>query len=268
MNQLRKMKKLASLAVFSLVLMQLQLFAAPMAMAQVTTGNLQGIVADPTGAVVSGATVRITNVDTGRTVETTTNDEGFFRVTNLIPGDNYRIEVTAQGFSVRTLERVAVRLGVENNANVQVSAAQAADETVDVSAGSQIIESAQSQLSANYTPEQLTQLPYVGSIDNLALLTPGVVRPGDTDFANGTGISANGNRGRSNNFQIDGQDNNDNSVAGPSLTITNNEAVGEFQVITNSFSAEFGRNSGAQINVITKPGTNNFHGTLFEYLQN
>ncbi|HYP30218.1 MAG TPA: hypothetical protein VE262_26165, partial [Blastocatellia bacterium] len=103
---------------------------------------------------------------------------------------------------------------------------------------------------------------------NLALLTPGVVTPGDTDFANGVGISANGNRGRSNNFQIDGQDNNDNSVTGPALTITNNEAIGEFQVITNSFSAEFGRNSGAQINVITKPGTNEFHGSLFEYLQN
>ncbi|HKY06576.1 MAG TPA: hypothetical protein VJQ56_16895, partial [Blastocatellia bacterium] len=100
------------------------------------------------------------------------------------------------------------------------------------------------------------------------LLTPGVVTPGDTDFANGVGISANGNRGRSNNFQIDGQDNNDNSVTGPSLSITNNEAIGEYQVITNTFSAEFGRNSGAQINVITKPGTNNFHGSLFEYFRN
>ncbi|HEY0545561.1 MAG TPA: TonB-dependent receptor, partial [Pyrinomonadaceae bacterium] len=110
--------------------------------------------------------------------------------------------------------------------------------------------------------------PFNGSIDNLALLTPGVVTPGDADFTNGVGISANGNRARSNNFQIDGQDNNDNSVAGPSLSITNGEAIGEFQVITNTFSAEFGRNSGAQVNVITKSGTNEFHGTLFEYHQN
>src|SRR4030095_911769 len=116
---------------------------------------------------------------------------------------------------------------------------------------------------------QMTQLPFNGgAIDNLALLTPGVLTPGDTDFTNGVGISANGNRGRSNNFQIDGQDNNDNSVAGPSLTLTNTDAIGAFQVITNTFSAEFGRNSGAQVHTITKNGTNNYHGSVFEFLRN
>ncbi|HYP29148.1 MAG TPA: carboxypeptidase-like regulatory domain-containing protein, partial [Blastocatellia bacterium] len=182
MNQLRKMKKLASTAVFFLVLMQVQVFTAPNVMAQVTTGNLQGVVTDPNKAVIAGATVRITNMDTGRTVETTTNDEGFYRVTNLIPGDRYRIEITSSGFS-KTLENVPVRLGIENSADIMADVA-GTGEVVDISAGAQLIESTQSQLSTNYTPEQLTQLPYVGSIDNLALLTPGVVTPGDTDFAN------------------------------------------------------------------------------------
>ncbi|MDT5122076.1 MAG: hypothetical protein QOC96_1558 [Acidobacteriota bacterium] len=249
------------------VLLALLLFAVPFASAQSTTGNLQGIVKDPNGAVVAGAAVKVTNNDTGQSKETTTNGEGFYRVTNLTPGDNYTVEVTAQGYAPKT-EKVGVRLGLENNADISLALGTVTG-VVEVTSDTNLIQSTQSQLSQTYTPKQLTELPYNGgSIDNLALLTPGVATPGDADFTNGVGISANGNRGRSNNFQIDGQDNNDNSVAGPSLTLTNTEAIGEYQIITNSFSAEFGRNAGAQINVITKPGTNEFHGTAFEYLQN
>jgi outer membrane receptor protein involved in Fe transport len=245
------------------------LFTASMIMAQVTTGALQGVVKDPNGAVVAGATVKITNNDTGQSRETTTNDEGFYRATNLQPGDNYRIEISGGGFTPMTIDKIAVRLATENTADVAFTAAGGVTSSVTVTGEETLIQSTQNQLSATYSPRQLTQLPFNGgSIDNLALLTPGVTTPGDTDFTNGVGISANGNRGRSNNFQIDGQDNNDNSVAGPSLTLTNTDAVGEYQVITNNFSAEFGRNSGAQINVITKPGTNDFHGSLFEYHNN
>ncbi len=251
----------------SVVLLVALLFAVPFVSAQVTTGSLQGVVKDPNGAVVAGATVKVTNTSTGIVRETTTNDEGFYRVTNLLPGDTYEIIVTASGFTETKREQVPVRLGLENNADIQLGI-QNVGENVQVTGETPLIQSNQSQLSTSYSPQQLTQLPFNGSIDNLALLTPGVVTPGDTDFANGVGISANGNRGRSNNFQIDGQDNNDNSVTGPSLTITNAEAIGEFQVITNTFSAEFGRNSGAQINTITKSGTNQFHGTLFEFHQN
>ncbi len=251
----------------SVVLLVALLFAVPFASAQVTTGNVQGVVKDPAGAVVAGASVKVTNVDTGIVKETTTNDEGFFRVTNLLPGDNYSVEVTAAGFAPNTV-KTSVRLGQENDASIALAVAGAGGDVNVTGDEAPLIQSTQSQTSASYTPRQLTQLPFNGSIDNLALLTPGVVTPGDTDFANGVGISANGNRGRSNNFQIDGQDNNDNSVTGPSLSITNGEAIGEFQIITNTFSAEFGRNSGAQINTITKSGTNEFHGTIFEFHQN
>ncbi|HEY0547036.1 MAG TPA: carboxypeptidase regulatory-like domain-containing protein, partial [Pyrinomonadaceae bacterium] len=252
----------------SVVLLVALLFAVPFASAQVTTGNVQGVVKDPNGAVVAGAAVKVTNADTGIVKETTTNDEGFYRVTNLIPGDNYTVEVTASGFAVSVREKVPVRLGLENDASIQLSVTGGTTQVNVTGEEQPLIQGTQSQTSQSYTPRQLTQLPFNGSIDNLALLTPGVITPGDTDFANGVGITANGNRGRSNNFQIDGQDNNDNSVTGPSLTITNGEAIGEFQIITNTFSAEFGRNSGAQINTITKSGTNEFHGTIFEYHQN
>jgi hypothetical protein len=252
----------------SVVLLVALLFAVPFVSAQVTTGNLQGIVRDQNDAVVAGASVKVTNTATGASREATTNEEGFYRVTNLLPGDTYMIEVTAAGFQPTKVEQIAVRLGVENSGDVKLGVTQVTGGTIQVTGETPLIQSTQSQLSTAYTPKQLTQLPFNGSIDNLALLTPGVVTPGDADFTNGVGISANGNRARSNNFQIDGQDNNDNSVAGPTLSLTNAEAIGEYQIITNSFSAEFGRNSGAQVNVVTRSGTNEFHGALFEFHQN
>ncbi len=238
--------------------------AAAAVSAQVTTGSLQGTVVDPNGAAVAGATVKVTNTQTGITREAVTNAEGFYRITNLPPATTYRIDVTSTGFAPAAVENVTVTIATENSANISLGVSQVG-ESVQVTSEAALINPTQNQLSQNYTPQQLTQLPYAGAIDNLALLTPGVVTPGDAAFSNGTGISANGNRGRSNNFQIDGQDNNDNSVAGPTLGFTNAEAIQEYQVITNNFSAEFGRNSGAQINVVTKAGTNNFHGTLFNY---
>ena len=243
-------------------------FAAVSSALAQTTGNLQGIVRDPNGAAVAGAAVKVTNTETGIVRETTTNEDGLYRVPNLLPGSAYQVEVAATGFSNRIVENVAVRLATENSADIELGV-QGASGEVTITGETPLINSTQNQLSTSYSQKQLTQLPYNGgSIDNLALLTPGVLTPGDADFTNGVGISANGNRGRSNNFQLDGQDNNDNSVAGPSLTITNTQAICDYQVTTNNPSAEFGRNAGAQVNAITCPGTNNFHGSLFEYFSN
>src|SRR2546428_2651019 len=207
------------------------------AMAQVTTGSLQGVVFDQNKGVVANAPVKVTNAETGQERQAQTNAQGFYRVTNLIPGKSYKIEVKVTGFAPKIIENVEVLLGTENSLDVTLSVA-ASQEVIQVTGDATLIETTQSQLSTQYTTRQITQLPFNGgAIDTLALLTPGVLTPGDTDFTNGVGISANGNRGRSNNFQIDGQDNNDNSVAGPSLTLTNTEAIGAFQVITNTFSA-------------------------------
>lgn len=237
--------------------------------AQVTTGNLQGVVTDANGALVPGAGIKLTNTETGQVRETTTNGDGVYTFVSLLPSERYKLEVNAQGFAQKTVENVVVRIGSQNSSNVLLAVAGAGASVTVTSDEAALINTDQSQLSTAYTPKQLTQLPINGgAIETFALLTPGVVTPGDADFTNGVGISANGNRGRSNNFQIDGQDNNDNSVAGPSLNITNVDAIGEVQVITNVFSAEFGRNSGAQVNAVTRNGTNAFHGTVFFYVTN
>lgn len=237
------------------------------ATAQVTTGNLQVVVVDQNKAAVAGAVVKLTNTETGIIKETTTNEDGFYRFTFITPGERHRLDVSVQGFTNTAVENASVRLGVENSADVALGIEVTGEVTVSDEAS--LIDAAQSQLSTNYNQQQISELPFSGSIDQLALLKPGVVPPeSDTDFTNGQGISANGNRPRSNNFQIDGQDNNDQSVSGPSQTLTNQEAVAEYQVITNNFSAEFGRNTGAQINVITKSGTIEFHGLVFEFHQN
>jgi hypothetical protein len=114
----------------------------------------------------------------------------------------------------------------------------------------------------------VTSLPMGNTFDSLALFLPGVASVGDASFSNNNGaeISANGLRARANNFQIDGQSNNDNSIAGPSIFFGNQDAISELQVVTN-YDAQFGRNSGAVINYVTKSGTNQFHGTAFEFWQ-
>jgi hypothetical protein len=236
--------------------------------AQVTAGNLQGIITDPNGAVVAGATVRLTNPEFGFVREATTNSDGIYNFSSLQPSESYVLEVTGTGFASARQEKVIIRIGSQNAQDVSLGIA-GSENIVTVTQDAAVLETQQNQLSQTYTPKQLTQLPINGgAIETFALLTPGVVTPGDADFSNGVGISANGNRGRSNNFQIDGQDNNDNSVAGPSLSISNVDAIGEVQVITNNFSAEFGRNSGAQINAVTRSGTNSVHGSVFTFFRN
>jgi len=235
---------------------------------QVTTGNLTGVVTDQNGSVVPGANVKLTNVETGQVRETVTNGAGIYNFVSLLPGEKYQLVVAAKGFSQNTIDNVIIHIGTQNSANIPLSI-ESAGATVTITGDPALITTDQSQLSTAYTARQLTELPINGgAIETFALLTPGVVSPGSAGLSNGVGISANGNRGRSNNFQVDGQDNNDNSVAGPSLNITNVEAIGEVQVITNVFSAEFGRNSGAQVNAVTKSGTNQFHGSLFGYENN
>jgi hypothetical protein len=105
----------------------------------------------------------------------------------------------------------------------------------------------------------------IRGLDNLALTVPGVVNNRDLGFSNtnGTGFAVNGLRGRNNDQQIDGQNNNDNSVGGPGLFVSDAEFVQEYQITTSNFGAEYGRNSGSVVNVITKSGTNNIHGSVY-----
>src|SRR5262249_23138748 len=184
-------------------LLALILMFSMASLGQVTTGNLTGVVTDPNGAVIAGATVKLTNVETGQVRDATTNGAGIYNFVSLLPGEKYQLVVTAQGFLQNTVDNVIVHIATQNTANVALNIGSAGA-TVTVTSDPALITSDQSQLSTAYSPKQLTELPINGgAIETFALLTPGVTSPAGAGFSNGVGISANGNRGRSNNFQID-----------------------------------------------------------------
>ena len=250
-----------------LVLASILLLTAVAAMSQATTGSLKGTVTDTNGALVAGATVTIKNQATGSVATSSASGDGAFEATNLLPGA-YTVTVEASGFKRSVSTGVNVKVGIINPIEVKLEPGSVS-ETITITANTEeIIQRDQSQISSTIDARRIVDLPSNGAgngIDTLALLIPGVVanRSGGTN-TNGTGLSVNGNRGRSNNFQIDGSDNNDLSVAGPALFVDFQDAVQEFQVITNNFSAQYGRNQGAVVNIVTKGGANDFHGSLFE----
>ena len=249
-------------------LLSVLILTAVTAAAQETTGTLRGTVVDATGAVVPNATVVVTNDATGASQTKQTSGDGVFEFTKLDPG-SYTVDVSATGFKRSLNKGVSVKLGIINPGDVKLEAGNVA-ETVTVTASTEeIIQRDQSQISTTIETRKIQDLPSnaAGSgLDTLALLAPGVIANNSGGVnTNGTGLSVNGNRARSNNFQIDGADNNDLSVAGPALFVDNQDALQEYQIITNNFSAQYGRNQGAIINQVTKGGTNDFHGSLFEY---
>jgi hypothetical protein len=242
-----------------------------LAFGQAQTGTLRGTVTDPNGQAVAGATVTAKNQSTGFSAPATTNGDGQYVIPNLAPG-KYTVSVDATaGFSKKAVTDVNVPIGTTTDLPIAV-AIGAASETVTVSStGEELITKDQAQVSTTFESRKIEELPSNGAgggLDTLALLAPGVVASRNSGVnTDGVGLSVNGNRGRSNNFQIDGSDNNDLSIGGPSLFVDNQSQVSEYQIITNNFSAQYGRNSGAVVNIVTKQGGNAFHGDLFEYHQ-
>jgi hypothetical protein len=237
----------------------LLLFTAS-ALAQTSRGTVSGIVSDPTGAVVPGATVTLTNDQTGVSRTTNTNGEGLYRFDAVDPG-SYSLKIAASGF------------GNVNKTNIVVSANQVAQVDAQLALGGQtlsvdvtaesgaLLQTEAPVRGGNIEAQRITELPFAGRNPvALALTVPGV-----TTNRGGFGVatfSVNGGRGRSNNFLIDGTENNDISVAGQGFQITNPDAVQEVSVQTSNYDAEFGRAGGAVVNTITKTGTNKFHGSL------
>jgi outer membrane receptor protein involved in Fe transport len=260
--------KFAFRGVRMLILASITLLAAVSAFGQATTGSLKGLVVDANGAVVANAAVVVKNEGTGSEITTNTGGDGVFEAPNLQPGA-YTVTVEVTGFKRSVTKNVSVKVGIINPVDIKLEAGNVAESVTVTASTEEIVQRDQSQISATIETRKIADLPSNGAgggIDTLALLVPGVVanRGGGTN-TNGTGLSVNGNRGRTNNFQIDGSDNNDLSVAGPALFVDFQDQVQEFQVITNNFSAQYGRNQGAVINIVTKGGTNEFHGTLFEF---
>ncbi len=247
-------------------------FSLP-AFAQATTGTLRGTVTDPNTQPVAGASVTAKNQGTG--VESgsfTTSDQGIYVISNLLPGTYTVTVASTAGFSKQVVTSVNVGLGQVTDLPISLTVGAPTEVVTVMSSGEEVINRDQSQIASIFETRKIEELPSNGAgggLDTLALLAPGVVASRNSGVnTDGVGLSVNGNRGRSNNFQIDGSDNNDLSIGGPSLFVDNASQVQEYQVITNNFSAQYGRNQGAIVNIVTKAGTNEFHGDLFEYHQN
>jgi hypothetical protein len=249
------------------------LLLSVLSVSQVLKGSISGTVTDPQGAVVSGASVKATNAATGITLTSTTDNSGSFHF-NLIPVGDYKLEIGATGFKTALQNNIVVAAGRDSGLGVIALTVGEISTSVEVSAAAPLIETTQSQITNTFAGTQLTTFAGVTEnqgLDNLALFVPGVSAARDNGLSNtngGTGFSVNGLRGRNNDQQIDGQNNNDNSVGGPGLFVADTEFVEQYVLITNQFGPEYGRNAGSVVNIITKTGSNAWHGSVYQHENN
>src|ERR671920_1914082 len=195
-------------------------------------------------------------------------DEGFYTIVNLPPGE-YEVTVEAANFSRASVPSVQLTVGQRADLDIPLQAGQVS-ETVTVSgAATDVVETSRTAVSNTVDQQRIENLPInERNYINFALTTSTVTRDNARPIgpAPTSGLNFGGQRGRSNLIQVDGADNTDNSV-NASRTTVSQEAVQEFQVVTNSYAAEFGRSSGGVVNVVTKSGTNDVHGNVFGFLR-
>ena len=229
------------------------------------SATLQGTITDPTGAVVGGATVTITSKDQGWARTTTTTDTGLYRF-ELLPAGFYSLKITHTGFASASVDRAELLVGQTTTLDFQLKPGQVS-ETIEVSAQAPVVDTEKTQVGLEITPNDVNSLPLNGrDFGNLAYLAPGA-RPVDSYDPTKNRIAVfgiNGSSGRNVNVTVNGIDNKDNTVGGPVMQLPLG-AVEEFNISTQRFSAANGRSEGAAVNVITKAGTNNWHGGLYYY---
>lgn len=255
------------------LLLVLVLFVSSITLAQsqANTGNIEGRVTDPNGASVTNVTITATNLANGLQKNAQTSDEGVYRIVFLPPGA-YKVETSgAQGFVPATFTNVIVTVGGQTPLDIQLAVGNAPTAMVDVSAEGQVVETSRTSISSVVNERAIQNLPVNGrNFLDFATLTPSVVR----DPTRQGDLAVGGQKGTLNSLQVDGADNN-NTFFGQSIGRTgtrppyqfSEESVQEFQVNQNGFSAEFGRAGGAVINVVTKSGTNDWHGSAFEFFR-
>jgi len=248
-------------------------------LAQTFRGTVLGTVTDPQGAVIAGAKVTVRNVNTGLERTTETSADGSYSVPEL-PTGTYTVTVNQAGFQTSSVTNIAVDVAAEKRVDVALRAGQVTT-TVEVSAEAlPQVETTSNTLGGTLTSQTLENLPVNGrDYTKLIFLNPGIAGSPDqiTDSPGSYGVfSMNGSRGRSNNFLLDGTDMNDGyrndpaineaGVFGTPATILPIDAVAELRTLSN-YEAEYGRNSGAVINIVTKSGTNTLHGSMLEYFR-
>src|SRR5712692_3598432 len=248
--------------------------------AQVAGGTISGTVVDSSGSVIPKASVSITNLATGINRTVTTNEDGLYIAPNLLPA-SYELTFTAPGFKTEVRRGIELTVGaaVVLNQTMQVGTTK---ETIQVQTEAPAVQLASSDISAVVNATTVRELPLNGrSWTDLATLQPGVNRiETQPDFAAGTDrgnrgfgqqLTISGARPQQNNYRLDGVSLNDyangapGSVLGGSLGV---DAIQEFSVLTSNYSAEYGKTSGGVVNAITRSGTNQFHGSAYEFLRN
>jgi hypothetical protein len=236
------------------------LCALPSAKADELYGRIRGIVTDPSGAALPGVQLKLTNTGTGISEEGISGADGAFQFINLKPG---RYSLTAKKNNFKTFDVKSIQVEPNEiyvqNATMELGAVS---ETIEVAANPAQVEQTSIQLTSTISSKTVTDLPLVGrNWISLQQTLPGVVSP-DTRF--GSNYSTNGSQAQQNSYLVNGNDNNDLPLNSP-LVVPNPDSVEEVKLVTNTINPEFGRNSGAILNAITKSGTNQFHGTAFEF---
>jgi hypothetical protein len=243
--------------------------------AQDTTATILGNVTDSSGAAIPKAEVAVTNTQTNVPTVVSTTDSGAYNVPQLIPG-TYSITIKMQGFQTANVANVQVSAGDHRRTDAALVVG-GANETVEITAQAPVLQTDTSSIGSNVTQRSVQDLPLNGrNFINLVQITPGATEAGPNSINSGTrpddrrpssSISMNGQSETLNDQLVDGMDNNERVIATigvrPSI-----DSIQEVRVVTNTFAADAGRSAGAVINVITKSGTNNFHGTLYEFLRN
>lgn len=256
----------------SLALLSLTLFCPSAGFAQAVFGNITGTVTDPAGAAVPGAQISISDTERGATFQTSTNSSGNYGQTHLLPG-HYKIVITAPGFDEFNAS-ATVQVDATTRADAQLQIGKASTE-LTVTGESPLLKTDRADVSVTLTAGELTKLPILDR--NLTSLM--VSMPGAGRYPTGSGMSSaedqqadiqtpmNGQLPYSNGFLLDGTENHSN-ILGLAVMNPNPDALEEFKVTTSNYDAEFGNVSGALMQAATKSGTNQYHGSLFEYLRN
>ena len=263
---IRKSRHFSVVAVAAIFLLA-SLFSASLRAQNISTAELHGTVHDASGAVIPNASITIANASRGFSRSTTSNGEGSYQLLLLPPG-TYVVTVTAPGFAKLTESNVVLTVG--ERAELPLPLAVSGSETINVTAGAEIIETQRSSQSTTIDQMRIDNLPtngrnYIGfTLTNSQIARDAAPSIGAIPTS---GLNFGGVRARSNSINIDGADAGD-YISGGTRTTVSQDAVQEFQIVTNGFAAEYGRASGGVVNIVTKSGTNATHGSAYGFLRN
>jgi hypothetical protein len=256
----------------ALAICLLALSSAPALAQSQTTGRIAGTVKDQSGAVIAGAQVTVVGRETGDERKAVTDDSGSY-VVPLLPPGVYQVNITATGFKKAIFEAIKVAITETTPVNADLEVGAVTEESINVSAGAPLVQTEGAQLGRVIDSRAVSELPLATrNFTQILGLSPGAATylPDNTAVGrNSQNISVNGARVTNNNFQINGIDANSMGTnSAPSLAIPAPESIQEFKVQTSLYDATFGRSGGGNIQAVTKSGTNNYHGTVYEYFRN